>query len=149
MQKTRAKRTKTPKHSTVARAYAFPLEVTETQAEKLFNVKNLCWEAREFLVAERARNRRENQLRRAAGETVKYLTQADQYVQVALFARDDRRFAAVHSQVLQNIAVRVDEGTRPGSKRGAKVAKTSIRPARFSGRTITALPTRNMAFPRG
>jgi transposase len=112
MEKPRAKRTRTPKHNTVVRAFVFPIETNKLQSEKLFGVKDLCWEAREYLVAERTKNRHENQMRRAAGEPVKYLTRAEQYVQVALLARDDRRFAAVHSQVLQNVAHRVDEGTK-------------------------------------
>lgn len=112
MTTTRAKRKKAPKHDTVVRAYAFPLEVNLAHSDKLFKVKNLCWEAREYLVAQRVENRKHNQALRAAGQPVKYLSRDDQYKQVALLARDDRRFAALHSQVLQNVAVRVDEGTK-------------------------------------
>ena len=110
--KPRAKRIKYPKHAVIGRAYRFPLETTKVMSDKLFAIKDLCWEVRNLLVAERAANRQANRLLRDAGEPVSYLTKKEQYVRVALVAKADRRFQIVHSQVLQDVACRVDEGTQ-------------------------------------
>jgi transposase len=109
---TRKARTKHPDHPGTVRAYRFPLLATPEQNEKLFAVTALCWEIRNMLVVEREANRSENRTLKAAGAAVHYLTRADQYVRVAQIAKSDRRFSALHSQVLQNIAERVSEGTK-------------------------------------
>ncbi|MBC8737398.1 transposase [Paraburkholderia sp. UCT31] len=108
----RAKRQKRPKHSGVVRVYRFPLDTNRQESAKLFNTVHLCWEARERLVADREADRVAQRALRAAGEKPRYLTVADQYISVARLARDEPRFAAVQSQVLQNVAVRVDEATK-------------------------------------
>lgn len=108
----RQPRQKKPKHPGVVRAFRFALDLSPAESDKLFLIKNLCWEVRERLVAERRANRLDNRQRRADGLPVHYLNRDDQYRRVAQLARDDKRFAAVHSQVLQNVAVRVDEGTQ-------------------------------------
>lgn len=111
LKKPRAKRTKSPKHPVIGRAYRFPLDTTQAMSDKLFNIKNLCWAVRNILVAEREENRRANRLLREAGKPVAYTTKKEQYVRVAQLAKADLSYGAVHSQVLQDVAIRVDEGT--------------------------------------
>ena len=110
--KPRAKRERKPKHAVTVRAYRFPLEPTKAVFEKLFAIKNLCWELRNLLVTERAANRAANRPVKEAGLPTAYLTRKDQYTRVALLPKTDARFAQVYSQVLQDVACRVDEGTR-------------------------------------
>jgi len=108
----RAKRTKKPKHRTVARAYDFVMEIGHKQHEKLMTRLRACWRLRNGLVRDRENNRRENKAIRQQGTEakVRYLTRADQYKAISEYARRDTGLSLVHSQVRQNVAVRVDEG---------------------------------------
>jgi transposase len=107
-------RIKKPDHSGMVRAYRFPLLVTQKQSDKLFSVTALCWEIRNTLVVERESNRLENRALKTENpdQPLHYLSRADQYVRVAHIARSDSRFSILHSQVLQNIAERISEGTK-------------------------------------
>jgi transposase len=118
----RAKRQKKPKHTTETRAYVFALDVDEQQSATLQAVRSACWEVRNKLTEERRANRdlvhearaRIAQVANAAGAgpLVTYLTRAEQYKSVAACAASEQCYGQIHSQVLQNIAVRVDEGTK-------------------------------------
>jgi transposase len=112
LKKTRAKRAKKPKHSMVARSYKFPLVVSKQESNKLFKVLGLCFELRNMLVQDRIDNRTANKLLKTEEKfsEVNYLTQSDQYKSVSLYAKQDKRFNMLHSQVCQNIAVRINEG---------------------------------------
>ena len=108
----RAKRTKKPKHRTVTRAYDFVMEVGPKQHEKLTTWLRACWRLRNALVQDRKDNRSENRAirRHDAKAKVRYLTLADQYKAISEYARKDTGLSGVHSQVRQNVAVRIDEG---------------------------------------
>jgi putative transposase len=118
----RAKRQKKPKHATETRAYVFALDVDEQQSTNLHALRAVCWEVRNKLTEERRANRalvheakaNGGQESTAAGAVppVTYLTRAEQYKSVAALAASEQFNAHIHSQVLQNIAVRVDEGTK-------------------------------------
>ena len=134
----RAKRKKQPKHTVTGRAYRFQIEPSTVLNKKLFAVLGLCWEARNLLAAERQENRELNRALRDASEPVKYLTRADQYVRMALLPKSDARFKAVHSQVLQNVAVRVDEGTSRWLEALTSGRKQVARPDLSSEKTTAA-----------
>jgi putative transposase len=116
----RAKRQKKPKHATQTRAYVFALDVDEKQSASLHALRTACWEVRNKLTEERRTNRalvreaKAGQVSTAtqAGPPVTYLTRAEQYKSVAALAASEQFNAQIHSLVLQNIAVRVDEGTK-------------------------------------
>src|ERR1700759_612662 len=116
----RAKRQKKPKHPSETRAYVFALEVDEQQSGALHAVRAACWRVRNQLTEERRANRalvheakvkvsQEPNAQRA--HSIAYLTRADQYKSVTALAASEPVYAQIHSQILQNIAVRVDEGT--------------------------------------
>ena len=110
----RKKREKKPKHSVLSRAYVFPLSPSLIMVKKLFVLKDLCCELRNLLVVEREENRRVNSLlrNRTPAVEVHYVSRSDQYISVAKIMKSDLRFKGLHSQVAQNVAVRVDEGTK-------------------------------------
>ena len=108
----RAKRTKKPRHTTVTRAYGFPMEVNPQQQDRLMMWLGACWRLRNSLVSDRKGNRKENRSARQRDRNaeVHYLNRADQYRAIAEYAGRDTALSKVHSQVRQNVAVRVDEG---------------------------------------
>ncbi|MCA8448944.1 RNA-guided endonuclease InsQ/TnpB family protein [Burkholderia vietnamiensis] len=108
----RSKRVKKPKHSVETRSYKFPLETNEKQNFKLFDTLDLCLEVRNTLVREREENRVQQRQNRIDGKPAVYLTRSDQYKRVSELRKDDVRLRAVHSHVLQNVAQRVDAGTK-------------------------------------
>jgi putative transposase len=112
MRKLRAARLKQPKHSTVTRAYQFLIETPLERSQKLFNTLNPCGELRNLLALERERNRHEQRSVREAGGIPQYLTKNAQYRTVSELARSDPRFSHIHSQVLQNVADRIDAGNK-------------------------------------
>ncbi len=121
----RNKRRKTPKHAVVTRSYSFPIDVSSRQEEKIREHVFACWRLRNHFVKARAENRAVNRLRKQKGEKTDYLTRADQYADIRQFIRHDVGLLKVHSQVLQNVAVRVDEGYKrffEGLKDGRNVS---------------------------
>ena len=92
------------------KTFSFPLVTTPKQVVMLRERVLACWRLRNYLVEERARNRKKNKVRKTNGEKTDYLTRADQYADIANYMRRDIGMAKVHSQVRQNVAVRVDEG---------------------------------------
>lgn len=125
----RAKRKKSPKHAVVMRAYRFPLSVTPNQHECLRNVLFACWRLRNRLALDRIQDRKTVKELRRAGQSAKYLRRADQYEAVKRYATQDEGWASLHSQVRQNIAVRIDEGYKRFFD-ALKEGRTRVRPPR-------------------
>jgi transposase len=114
-QKTRAKRKKSPKHGDITvRAFKFPFfDTTPAEHKKLFGYCDLLCEARNILAADRDANRKQIKQQKQDGhEPDSYITRATQYKSITALVKQDRRFAAIHSQVLQNVAERIDVGTK-------------------------------------
>ncbi len=101
-----------PKHALELRAFQFPLDLTAAQAETFFHMLDLCWEVRNLLAVEREENRSENRKLRAEGLPFHYLTLDDQNSRVSALQKAEPRYQGLHSQVLQNIARRIDSGTK-------------------------------------
>ena len=83
------------------------------QHANLQQTLSACWRLRNNLVADRCANRQTNKDLRQQGADVKtlhYLNQSDQYAFIPEYARRDTALSKVHSQVRQNVAVRVNEG---------------------------------------
>lgn len=108
----RAIRTKMPKHSVECRAYRFAMDTTHAEEQALFEVLGCCWEIRNILVADREADRRLNRHLRETGVPVRYLDRAAQQVRVSELQKAEPRYHHLHSQVLQNICRRIDEGTK-------------------------------------
>jgi transposase len=127
----RAKRKKNPKHTVITRAYDFVMEVSARQSGVIWMWLGACWRLRNGLVSDRSANRAENRELKAiaalletedeilftadgsqvfAPLTTHYLTQADQYKAVPEYVRRDTALSKVHSQVRQNVVVRIAEG---------------------------------------
>src|SRR5664280_1182906 len=108
----RAKRVKKPKHRVVTRAFDFPMEVNAKQNDRIWMHIGACWRLRNILVADRMENRAANKLRKQQGltEDLHYLSQSDQYSAIHKYLHHDTVLSKVHSQVRQNVAVRVDAG---------------------------------------
>lgn len=104
----RAKRIKKPKHRTEVRSYAFAMDVCGNEAAQFFRVLDVCHGVRNTLVTDQHNNRQA--MREDA--SVKYLTKNDQYKKISQMFRSDPAIREIHSQVLQNIADRIDEGTK-------------------------------------
>jgi hypothetical protein len=106
----RKKRRKNPAHRTVTRAFSFPIAVSRKQADILNDHISACWRLRNYLVGDRSANRTESRLLRQLGKETNYLTRAGQYASIKEYRKRNMGLSKVHSQVLQNVAVRVDEG---------------------------------------
>ncbi len=141
---TRAKRTKRPKHTVVTRAFDFPMEVSAKQADRLWMWVGACWRLRNDLVADRADNRTANKLLKQQGVTdIHYLTQPDQYTAIHEYVLHDTALSKVHSQVRQNVAVRVAEGYKRFFE-ALKEGKTDVHPPKF----IERKKYRSITFPQ-
>jgi len=108
----RAKRKKMPKHPLEMRGYRYPMDVPQAQSKTLFEVLDRCWELRNILAADRQEDRRLNRELRKAELPVHYLTCSEQYVRVSALLKADPKYALIHSQVAQDVADRIDEGTK-------------------------------------
>ena len=108
----RSKRVKKPKHSVVIRSYKFPLETNAKQNRKLFDTLDLCLEVRNTLVQEREDNRILQRQNKAEGKPTNFLTKFDQEKRLIELRKADGRLQGVHSHVLQDVAARVDAGTK-------------------------------------
>jgi transposase len=84
--------------------------VSGKQEKKLLVHLDACHRLRNQLVIDRLHNRLMNKARKKLGLTTHYLNRALQYDTVKKYAREDTGLSMVHSQVRQNVAVRVDEG---------------------------------------
>jgi hypothetical protein len=107
-----ATRRKSPKHpGSVIRADPFPLDVTPKQGQKLLSNLNACWKLRNGLAIDRMENWKANRRLKQQGITNVYdLTQSDQYKDLKQYPKNNPELQKIHSQVLQNTAVRINEG---------------------------------------
>jgi putative transposase len=131
LQAKRAKRLKKPKHKTIIRAYSFPMVVEAKQHDKLMMTLKACWRLRNNLVDDRKANREANKgLKRqgVAAEDLHYLFQSDQYSAIPEYVRKDTALSKVHSQVMQNVAVRVAEGHKRFFEALKKEGCSNVRP---------------------
>ena len=111
MGKKRKSRVRKAKHPMVSRAYRFRLDVTQSEGEKLFDTLHSCWLLRNTLAEDRLQNRVHCKEEKRHGEaSPHYLNRSDQYEAVKLYAKGAVAWRKLHSQVRQNVAVRVDEG---------------------------------------
>lgn len=127
----RATRRKKPHHTVITRAYCFPMEVTAKQHERFMAQLAACWRLRNNLVSDRFKNRLFCKSRKQQGLKPAYLNRADQYRSLAKYVRQDTALSKVHSQVRQNVAVRVDEGYKRFFD-ALKEGKTNVHPPRFT-----------------
>ena len=139
----RATRRKRPRHTVVTRAYCFPMEVPARQHERFMAQLAACWRLRNGLVSDRLTNRLFCKSRKQQGLKPAYLNRADQYRSLAKYVRQDTALSKVHSQVRQNVAVRVDEGYKRFFD-ALKEGKTSVHPPRF----IDFRKYRSFTFPQ-
>lgn len=109
---TRAARKKYPKHAVTHQVVEAAIEVSDALFARLHATLDACCELRETLRLQREANRDEARRLTAAGFTPQYLTQNDQYRFISGLVAHDRRYAGVHSQVLQDVADRVHKGTQ-------------------------------------
>lgn len=108
--------------------------VEAKQHDKLMQTLAACWRLRNGLVADRKSNREANKELRWQGTDVKtlhYLTQSDQYVAVLEYVRKDTALSKVHSQVRQNVAVRVETGYERFFD-ALKEGKTGVNPPQYT-----------------
>jgi putative transposase len=141
----RAKRVKKPKHRVVARTFDFPMEVNAKQDGKIWMHIGACWRLRNILVADRVENRVANKLLKQQGVTegLHYLSQSDQYTAIHEYVRHDTALLKVHSQVRQNVAVRVDEGYKRFFE-ALKEGRTNVNPPKF----IERKKYRSITYPQ-
>jgi putative transposase len=87
------------------------MEVNAKQNDRIMHI-GACWRLLNILVADRIENQAANKLLKQQGvtEALHYLSQSDQYADIIEYVSHDTALSKVHSQVRQNVAVRVDEG---------------------------------------
>ncbi|HEU4707996.1 MAG TPA: transposase, partial [Methylophilaceae bacterium] len=90
------------------------LHPSPEQEQILWHICHGCWFLRALLVNERNDNRKENREQKLNGVAKPhYLNRADQYKAIPGYvAKYPDQLGGIHSQVLQNVAVRIDEGTK-------------------------------------
>ncbi len=108
----RAKRKTYPKHAVTYEVREAALEVGATLAAKLHALLDALCELREVLRLERAQDRERARAVRAAGGKPTYLTKGDQYRTLSALAAKDSRYGGIHSQVLQDVADRIELATK-------------------------------------
>ena len=138
----RAKRRKMPKHPLEMRAYPYPMDVAPAQSKVLFGALERCWEIRNLLAADRQEDRRVNRVLREAGQPVHYLTYPEQYVRVSALLKSDLKYAVLHSQVAQDVADRIDEGTKRWLESLKEISAAETSRKRQPSVSVQALKTR-------
>ncbi|VTU42756.1 putative transposase (plasmid) [Variovorax sp. PBL-H6] len=134
--KVRAKRTSYPKHDVTYEVREGVLEVSPALGARLHGTLDVLCELREHLRREREHDRALGRAARATGGSHRYLAKADQYQTVRALAARDHRFAGVHSQVLQNVADRLDHATKAWLK-GERGAPTAVPRKNYRSLTFT------------
>lgn len=87
------------------------METAPRQCDRLMQWVRACWRLRNLLVEDRYRDRRDNRVLKQQGiGEIHYLNLSDQYLAIHEYVQQDSELCKVHSQVRQNVAVRVDEG---------------------------------------
>jgi transposase len=95
-------------------------------------------------MADRIDNRETNKLLKQQGETdLRYLTQSDQYAAIHEYVRHDTALSKAHSQVRQNVAVRVDAGYKRFFE-ALKEGRTNVYPPKF----IERKKYRSITYPQ-
>ena len=108
----RKTRVKYPTHPVEHRVYECVLDASEPLAKKLFRTLDVTWALQERLRQQRADDRALGRAVRATGGEHKYLTKTDQYKAISALVASDPAFQGIHSQVLQDVADRVERGTQ-------------------------------------
>ena len=109
--KVRTKRNKKPNHQVNLRAFKFPIITNHRESTKFFDTSKICCFLRNHLVQQRTENRTKIKEQLKSGQQHdKYLTRADQYASIPQLIKENKDLLKVHSQVLQNVAERVDKG---------------------------------------
>lgn len=108
----RKKRVKYPEHAVQYRVLEAALDVSSTLFAKLRATLDLTHELQERLRQAREDDRSVARPVRAGGGEHKFITKADQYKAISALVASDPRFRCVHSQVLQDVADRVERGTK-------------------------------------
>jgi putative transposase len=104
--------------------------VEAKQHDKLMMTIKACWRLSNNLVDGRKANREENKELKRQGvdaEDLHYLSQSDQYASIPEYVRRDTALTKVHSQVMQNVAVRVAEGYKRFFE-ALKEGRSNVRP---------------------
>ena len=108
----RKKRQRKPKHVRLTRAFCFAMDVKPAAAAKLFQAIETLRALRNDLAVLLRQDRQANRARREAGEPTAYLGLTELCETIKARAAADPALAAIHSQVRQNVAQRLLEGTR-------------------------------------
>jgi len=120
------------------------MEVSARQDDRLWMHIAACWRLRNGLIADRTRNRRANNLLKQQGVTdVHYLSQADQYSAIHEYVCRDTALSKMHSQVRQNVAVRVDEGYKRFLE-ALREGRANVHPQQF----IERKKYRSLTYPQ-
>ena len=115
-----------PEHQRITRAFRFAMDVKPAASAKLFSALETCWTLRNDLSELMQHDRRFNRELRALAEMateaggtedetlekIEYLTQNKLFAIVKDLAKDNPDLAAIHSQVRQNVAKRIVDGTK-------------------------------------
>lgn len=131
------------KHSkpgqTTLRAFHFRIEANNEQADALRATLDLAWELRNDLATTLETNRQEARALKQQGQTPRYLS-ASEMVQSVASDQLHPKFSALHSQVRQNLSLRIVEGQQRWLE-ALKKGNNSVRPpaptARKRFRSIT------------
>jgi transposase len=108
----RAKRTRYPKHATTFEVVEAALEVSDAVATRMHGWLDTLHSLRELLRKHRAEDRTVGRIVKEQGLKHSYVTTNDQYRVISGLVAKDPRYAGVHSQVLQNVADRIEHGTK-------------------------------------
>jgi transposase len=108
----RAKRVRYPKHAVTFKVIEAALEVSEKVSTKMHGWLDLLHALRETLRLQREADRANGRAAKANGGQYTYLTKRDQYQHLSTLAASDTRYSAIHSQVLQDVADRIEHGTK-------------------------------------
>lgn len=108
----RAKRTRYPTHATTFEVVEAALEVSDAVAVRMHGWLDVLHELRERLRLHRAADRAVGRVVKAAGNKHPYVTKNDQYKLISGLIASDKRYCDVHSQVLQDVADRIEHGTK-------------------------------------
>jgi transposase len=121
------------------------MEVNAKQNNRIWMHIGACWRLRNILVADRIENRAANKLRKQQGltEDLHYLSQSDQYADIIEYVSHDTALSKVHSQVRQNVAVRVDEGYKRFFD-ALKEGRVNVHPPKF----IERKKYRSITYPQ-
>ena len=135
--KQRKKRSKSPKHAGIVRAFRFAMAVPEKRAVPLFEAADTLNAVRNDLVGMLDGRRHENRRRREIGEEpLPWLTFADLAKSVSAARADNPSLDALHSHLAQSVCDRVLEGQKRWLEALAD-GRSGVRPPRRRERKHT------------